>query len=151
MIVGIGTDIIDIKRIEKVLDMHAGRFIQRCFTDQEIMRFKQKMPKALSGSSDKSHKDNIQRKRAIETLAKRFAAKEACAKALGTGIAKGVYLKDIGVVNDEHGRPSMELFGGALERLQGIMPEGKTPYVHVSLSDEPPSAKALVIIEARDS
>lgn len=84
----------------------------------------------------------------IATYAKRFAAKEACAKALGTGFSQGVYMRDIGVINDEAGKPSLVLTGGALRRLQALTPEGKTPRLHLTLSDEPPMAKADVVIEA---
>ena len=132
MIIGIGSDLIDIRRIEKIMARYEERFIKRCFTDIE-------QAQAQSRRSAGAH---------INTYAKRFAAKEACAKALGVGIDQGVYLKDIGVVNAENGAPTLALSGGALARLNAIMPEGKTPVIHLTLTDEPPLAQAFVIIEA---
>ncbi|MCB1532196.1 MAG: holo-ACP synthase [Alphaproteobacteria bacterium] len=133
MIIGMGSDLIDIRRVEKVMAHFERRFIARCFTETE--------------------KAKAERRRAagthIDTYAKRFAAKEACSKALGTGFNQGVFMKDIGVVNLPSGAPTLELTGGALERLNSIVPRGKTPFIHLTLTDEPPLAKAFVIIEAR--
>lgn len=132
MIIGIGSDLIDIRRVEKVMARHEARFIRRCFTDIE-------RAKAERRREAGTH---------IATYAKRFAAKEACAKALGTGFSQGVFMKDIGVVNDPSGRPSLKLSGGALKKLQALIPAGSKPVIHLTLSDELPLAKALVIIEA---
>lgn len=134
MIIGFGIDMVDIGRIEKMLAEHGERFIERCFTQEE------------RAYAEKRHESG----RSVEAYAKRFAAKEACAKALGCGIDEGVYLKDIGVVNDENGAPSLVLTGGALVRLKSITPEGSHAKIHVSLTDEPPLAQAQVIIEALD-
>ena len=135
MIIGFGIDMVDIGRIEKMMAEHGERFMERCFTAHE--------------------RDLAEKRRAggkhIEAYAKRFAAKEACAKALGCGIDEGVYLKDIGVVNDENGAPSLALTGGALARLEGITPAGMKAKLHISLTDEPPMALAQVIIEALHS
>jgi len=132
MIIGIGNDLVDMRRIEKVMARRGARFAQRCFTEAE--------------------RDLAERRRAvgrhIDTYATRFAAKEACAKALGTGIAHGVFLRDIGVVNDEHGRPYLRLTGGARARLEALTPPGKAPALHLTFSDEPPLAQAFVMIEA---
>lgn len=133
MILGIGSDILDLQRFEKVFHKHEARFIGRCFTDEE-----QKKAERRRGAG--TH---------IATYAKRFAAKEACAKALGTGFAQGVFLKDIGVVNDQAGKPGLELSGGALARLKYITPQGFAPVLHLSLTDEPPIMQAFVIIEGR--
>lgn len=132
MIIGIGTDLIDITRIDKTLSRFGERFIDRCFTGIE-------QAKAERRRSGGTH---------VATYAKRFAAKEAMSKALGTGFNHGVYMKDIGVVNNEDGQPSIHLTGGALKRLNDITPPGKTAHVHLTLTDEPPLAKALVLIEA---
>lgn len=132
MILGIGSDILDLKRFEKVLKRHEARFIQRCFTAAE-------REKAERRRSAGTH---------TATYAKRFAAKEACSKALGTGFAEGVFLKDIGVVNDEAGKPGLVLTGGAQKRLLALVPEGFTPRLHLSLTDEPPMMMAFVVIEA---
>lgn len=132
MIIGTGSDMIDIRRIEKTLERFGMRFIKRCFTPAEIERA-----------------ENLRRSgKHINSYAKRFAAKEACAKALGTGIARGIYLHDIGVVNDELGKPSLVLTGGALARLQAMTPSGKQAALHLTLSDDPPFGQASVIIEA---
>lgn len=131
MILGLGSDIADIKRIEAMMLEHGARFLERCFTTEE---------------QDRVHAQRKDKQAA--TLAKRFAAKEACAKALGTGIAHGVYLRDIGVENTKDGAPILKLRGGAEKRLKNMTPEGYAPRLHLSLSDEPPLAKAIVIIEA---
>lgn len=133
MIIGTGSDLIDIRRVEKVMMRFEARFIARCFTDLE----REKAERRRAGGTH------------IATYAKRFAAKEACSKALGTGFSQGVFMKDIGVVNDPAGKPTLELTGGALERLQFLIPEGMSPSIHLTLTDEPPLAKAFVIIEAR--
>ena len=132
MIIGTGTDLIDIRRVEKTLERFGERFIRRCFTDTEIA-------KAERRRGGGTH---------IATYAKRFAAKEAMSKALGTGFNHGVYMKDIGVVNDDNGRPILHLTGGAAARLAAMVPAEHTPLIHLSLTDEPPLAKASVIIEA---
>ena len=132
MIIGIGSDILDARRLGKVLDRHGDRFTKRCFTEVE-------RAKAERRRGAGTH---------IDTYAKRFAAKEACSKALGTGFNHGVFMKDIGVVNDANGKPSMVLTGGALKRLQALTPAGKTAQIHVTLTDEPPMVQAYVIIEA---
>ena len=132
MILGIGSDLIDIRRVEKVLSRYGDRFIRRCFTEAEIA-------KAERRRGAGTH---------IATYAKRFAAKEACAKALGTGFSAGVYMRDIGVANDENGRPAIILTGGALGRLREMTPGGMSVNLHLTLTDEPPLAKAFVVIEA---
>lgn len=132
MIIGIGTDLIDIRRVEKVMGRFEQRFIERCFTPIE----REKAEKRRPGGTH------------IDTYAKRFAAKEAMSKALGTGFNQGVYMKDIGVVNLPSGAPTLELSGGALERLKALTPPGHEAATHLTLTDEPPLAKALVIIEA---
>ncbi len=129
MIIGLGSDLIDIRRIENSLERFGDRFTTRCFT--EIERAK----------SDR-------RKERAASYAKRFAAKEACAKALGTGIARGVYWKDMGVVNLPGGKPTMALTGGAAERLASMVPTGHKPAVHLTITDDFPLAQAFVIIEA---
>ncbi len=130
MIIGIGTDILDIRRLEKVLARHGERFINRCFTKDEIA-------KAERRRGAGTH---------IATYAKRFAAKEAVSKALGTGFAGGVFLKDIGVVNDRAGKPNIILTGGALARLN-VLAGGQHAHIHLTLTDEPPMVQAHVIIE----
>jgi len=129
MILGIGSDLVDIRRIEKVLARHGDRFLNRVFT--EIERSK------AEGRAAR-----------IETYAKRFAAKEACAKALGTGFRRGVFFRDMGVVNLPSGRPTMNLAGGALARLREITPASHEVRIDVSLTDEYPIAQAVVIISA---
>jgi len=129
MIVGIGSDLIDIRRVEKTLDRYGERFIGRVFT--EIERRKSEGRKLRAAS-----------------YAKRFAAKEACAKALGTGLHQGVYWRDMGVVNLRSGKPTMALTGGAAARLALILPAGTSPVIHVTITDEWPLAQAFVIIEA---
>ncbi|MFL5182890.1 MAG: holo-ACP synthase [Microvirga sp.] len=130
MILGVGSDLIDVRRIERTIERHGERFLDRIFTPLERAK--------AEG-----------RARRIETYAKRFAAKEACAKALGTGMRRGVFWRDMEVVNLPGGRPTMRLTGGALERLAAITPPGCEAIVHVSLTDDPPLAQAFVIIEAR--
>ncbi len=132
MIIGIGSDILDVRRFEKVIAKHEQRFIKRCFTQTE-----QKKAERRRGAG--THMD---------TYAKRFAAKEACSKALGTGFNQGVYMKDMGIVNEPSGKPTMELTGGALKRLQGMTPAGKRAVIHLTLTDEPPLVQAFVVIEA---
>lgn len=132
MIIGTGSDILDIRRLEKVFSRYETRFIARHFTVEERARAERRR---AAGTH-------------IATYAKRFAAKEAMSKALGTGFSQGVYLKDIGVVNDRAGKPSIILTGGALKRLASLTPAGKTAYIHLSLTDEPPYVQAHVIIEA---
>ena len=129
MIIGIGSDLIDIRRIEKTLERHGSRFAERVFTERE-------RAKAAS------------RKRQADTYAKRFAAKEACSKALGTGLSHGVFWRDMEVINLPSGKPTMHLTNGAEVRLQSMMPEGMKPVVHLSITDEYPMAQAFVIIEA---
>jgi holo-[acyl-carrier protein] synthase len=129
MILGLGSDISDVRRVAKVIERHGDRFLTRVFTDTERAR------------ADR-------RKNRVETYAKRFAAKEACAKALGTGIRKGVWWRDMGVVNMPSGRPTMKLTGGALKRLQAITPEGYEAQIDLTISDEGPMAVAFVIISA---
>ena len=132
MIIGIGSDLIDIRRVEKVMARYEARFIARCFTEVE-------KAKAERRRGAGTH---------IDTYAKRFAAKEACSKALGTGFSQGVFMRDMGVVNLPSGAPTLELTGGALKRLESMVPEGMRPVIHLTITDEPPLAKALVIIEA---
>lgn len=132
MIIGTGSDLIDIRRVEKVLARFGERFVNRCFTPVEIA-------KAERRRGGGTH---------VATYAKRFAAKEACSKALGTGFSQGVFMKDIGVVNDAAGRPTLVLTGGALDKLKALTPEGTSARIHLTLTDEPPLAKAFVIIEA---
>ena len=129
MIIGLGSDLIDIRRIEKSLERHGERFVTRVFTPIE------------QAKSDR-------RKNRAASYAKRFAAKEACCKALGTGISNGVFWRDMGVVNDKNGKPTMKLTNGAAKRLAEIMPSGYQPLVHVTITDDFPLAQAFVIIEA---
>jgi len=129
MIIGIGSDLVDIRRIQKVIDRHGDRFLSRIFTDVERTRAER-------------------RAKAAETYAKRFAAKEACSKALGTGIRRGVWWRDMGVVNLPGGRPTMQLSGGALKRLQALIPEGHEARIDVTITDEYPIAQAFVVISA---
>jgi holo-[acyl-carrier protein] synthase len=132
MIIGMGHDVVDIRRIEKILNRFGDRFIKRCFTELEI----KKAERRRAGGTH------------IATYAKRFAAKEACSKALGTGFSQGVYMKDIGIENDDLGRPMVVLQNGALKRLEVLIPEGLKPVIHVTLTDEPPLAMAQIVIEA---
>jgi holo-[acyl-carrier protein] synthase len=129
MILGIGNDIIDIRRIEKVIAKHGDRFLNRIFTDIERKRAERKA-------------------RSTETYAKRFAAKEACSKALGTGMRRGVWWRDMGVVNLPSGRPTMKLTGGAAERLAKMTPPGMEARIDLTITDEYPLAQAIVIISA---
>jgi holo-[acyl-carrier protein] synthase len=129
MILGLGSDLVDIRRIEKVLARHGDRFIQRIFTPVEVAKAERRATR-------------------IDTYAKRFAAKEACSKALGTGFRKGVFFRDMGVVNLPSGRPTMKLTGGALRRLNEITPQGYEARIDISLTDEYPLAQAIVIISA---
>jgi holo-[acyl-carrier protein] synthase len=129
MIIGIGSDIVDIRRVEKVIARHGERFLDRIFTDVERTRA-------------------ARRAKSIDTYAKRFAAKEACAKALGTGMRKGVWWRDMGVVNLPGGRPTLRLTGGALRRLQALTPPGHEARIDLSITDEYPLAQAFVIISA---
>jgi holo-[acyl-carrier protein] synthase len=129
MILGIGNDIIDIRRIERSLERHGERFLQRVFTDTERAKSDRRAARAAS-------------------YAKRFAAKEACAKALGTGLRRGVFWRDMGVVNLRSGRPTMQLTGGAAKRLAEITPPGTTADIHLTITDDYPLAQAFVIIES---
>jgi len=129
MIIGLGSDLIDIRRIEQTLERHGARFTERVFT--EIERAK----------SDG-------RKQRAASYAKRFAAKEACAKALGTGLNHGVFWRDMGVVNLPSGQPTMALTGGAAERLAAMLPPGHVGVVHLTITDDYPLAQAFVVIEA---
>jgi holo-[acyl-carrier protein] synthase len=129
MIIGIGSDLIDITRVEKVIERHGERFLSRIFTDIERARAERRANR-------------------IETYAKRFAAKEACSKALGTGIRQGVWWRDMGVVNLPGGRPTMRLTGGALARLEALTPSGCDARIDLTITDEYPLAQAYVIISA---
>ncbi|MDB5594577.1 MAG: acpS [Hyphomicrobiales bacterium] len=130
MILGMGTDLCDISRVEQTLEKFGPRFLARCFTPIEQARSEAKAQRAAS-------------------YAKRFAAKEACAKALGTGMSEGVFWRDMGVVNLPSGRPTMVLTGGAAAKLAELTPEGHEALIHLTITDEFPSAMAHVIIEAR--
>jgi holo-[acyl-carrier protein] synthase len=127
MILGLGNDIIDIRRIEKTIARFGDRFLGRVFTDTERQKSDGRVTRAAS-------------------YAKRFAAKEACAKALGTGFRRGVYWRDMGVVNLRSGRPTMVLTGGAAAQLQRITPQGMEARVDVTLTDDFPQAQAIVVI-----
>lgn len=129
MILGIGNDIIDIRRIEKTLASFGDRFRNRIFTPVEIAKAERRRLKA-------------------DTYAKRFAAKEACSKALGTGFRKGVFWRDMGVVNLPSGKPTMQLTGGALKRLEELTPPGMEPQIDLTITDDGPMAQAIVIISA---
>lgn len=129
MIVGIGSDLIDIRRIERTLDRFGERFLTRIFTEAERERSERRRHRAAS-------------------YARRFAAKEACSKALGTGLRDGVFFRDLGVVNLASGRPTMQLTGGAARRLAALIPPGLEARIDVTLTDEPPLAEAVVIISA---
>ncbi len=129
MIIGIGSDLIDIRRIERSLERYGERFIQRLYTEVERARSERRAARAAS-------------------YAKRFAAKEACAKALGTGMSQGVFWRDMGVVNQPGGKPTMRLTNGAALRLEALMPPGHRPVIHVTITDDFPLAQAFVVIEA---
>jgi holo-[acyl-carrier protein] synthase len=129
VIIGVGSDLADIRRIEAALERFGERFTRRVFTQVERDRSERKPDRAAS-------------------YAKRFAAKEACSKALGTGLKRGVYLADMGVVNARSGKPTMALTGGAATRLAALIPPGMDGFIHVSLTDDHPYAQAFVIIEA---
>ncbi len=129
MILGLGSDLIDIRRIDHAIKRYGDRFLDRIFTAKERERCDRRVNRA-------------------EGYARRFAAKEAMSKALGTGFRRGVFWRDLGVVNLPGGRPSMVLTGGALERLGAMTPAGMTARIDVSLTDEPPLAQAIVIISA---
>lgn len=129
MIVGIGNDVIDIRRIEETLTRFGDRFIARIFTDVEIRKSEKRAQRAAS-------------------YAKRFAAKEACSKALGTGFRKGVFWKDMGVVNEPSGKPTMVLTGGARDQLHSLVPPGHRARIHLTITDDFPYAHAVVMIEA---
>ncbi len=130
MIIGIGSDLIDIRRIERTLERHGDRFVKRIFTEVEQAKSDRRRNRAAS-------------------YAKRFAAKEACAKALGTGLNQGVFWRDMGVVNLPGGKPAMALTGGARERLEKITPPGHEADIHLTITDEFPLAQAIVIIYAK--
>lgn len=128
MIIGLGSDLMDIRRIERSLDKFGDRFVQRVFTDIEQAKSEKRRMRAAS-------------------YAKRFAAKEAGAKALGTGIARGVSWKEIGVVNLPSGKPSLEFKGRALELLEAMTPDGMKANTHITITDDHPYAQAFVVIE----
>src|SRR5579871_3560360 len=129
MILGIGSDITDVRRIAKVIERHGDRFLDRVFTATERAKAEQ-------------------RRNRVETYAKRFAAKEACAKALGTGLRDGVWWRDIGVVNLPSGRPTLQLTGGAKRRLDAMTPAGYEARIDLTITDEGPMAHAFVVISA---
>ena len=129
MIIGIGSDLIDIRRIEKTLERFPERFENRIFTDIERTKSDQRANRAAS-------------------YAKRFAAKEACSKALGTGFRNGVFWRDLGVVNLKSGKPTMALTGGAKEQLETLIPKGMAPQIDLTITDDFPLAQAVVIISA---
>ena len=129
MILGIGSDISDVRRIAKVIERHGDRFIDRIFTPHERARAER-------------------RRNRVETYAKRFAAKEACAKALGTGFRRGVFWRDMGVINLPGGKPTMALTGGARKRLDALTPKGYAAQIDLSITDEGPMSMAFVVISA---
>lgn len=131
MIVGLGSDLCNIERIQNSLDRFGARFEQRVFTEVELAKAARR-PFTKAG-----------------TLAKRFAAKEAFSKAVGTGFKAGVFMKDIGVVNQRSGAPTLALTGGAKARLDAMIPDGHVAHIHVTLTDDHPWAQAFVVIEAR--
>jgi holo-[acyl-carrier protein] synthase len=130
MILGLGSDLIDIRRVERTIERYGERFLARIFTDLERRKSDRRANRAAS-------------------YAKRYAAKEACAKALGTGFRAGIFWRDLGVVNLPSGRPTMVLTGGALERLRAMTPPGMEARIDLTITDEPPMAQALVIITAQ--
>jgi holo-[acyl-carrier protein] synthase len=129
MIIGLGSDLIDIRRIEATLERFGARFIERIYTPLERQKCEGRFNRAAS-------------------YARRYAAKEACAKALGTGFRRGVFWRDMGVVNLPGGRPTLQLTGGALERLNKLLPAGMAAQIDLTITDEPPLAQAMVIISA---
>ena len=129
MIIGIGSDLIDIRRVEKSIERFGARFTERCFTPIE-------------------RRKSDARKNRAASYAKRFAAKEACSKALGTGLAQGVFWRDMGVVNLPSGKPTMQLTGGAAARLATMVPDGHQAVIHLTITDDFPLAQAFVILEA---
>ena len=129
MIIGLGSDIVDIRRIEKTLERFGDRFVRRIYTVTEEKKSDRRANRAAS-------------------YARRFAAKEACSKALGTGFRRGVYWRDLGVVNLPSGKPSMKLTGGALKRLEELTPEGMSAQIDLSITDDDPLAQAIVLISA---
>jgi holo-[acyl-carrier protein] synthase len=129
MILGIGNDLIDIRRIDKTIQKHGERFLNRIYTDIERAKSDRRAARAAS-------------------YAKRFAAKEACAKALGTGLNQGVYWRDMGVINLPGGKPTLRLTGGALKRLEKITPAGHRAQIDLTITDDFPLAQAIVIISA---
>ena len=131
MILGVGNDICDIRRLEKVLERHGERFLDRVFTPVERAKAEKRTEKLRAG-----------------TYAKRFAAKEAASKALGTGFAQGVFMRDLGVVNLRSGKPTLQLTGGAAARLAALTPPGHAAQVDLTMTDEYPYASAIVIISA---
>src|SRR6188474_3404784 len=122
MIIGIGSDLIDIRRVERTLERFGPRFTDRVFTDVEKSRSDRRAARAAS-------------------YAKRYAAKEACSKALGTGFSRGVFWRDLGVVNEPSGKPTMVLTGGAGERLAALVPKGHKPHIHLTITDDFPYAQ----------
>jgi holo-[acyl-carrier protein] synthase len=133
MILGLGSDLIDIRRIEKTLDRFGERFIDRVFTAEERAKAERRAGTAQGRAS---------------TYAKRYAAKEACAKALGTGFRAGVFWRDLGVVNLPSGQPTLHLTGGAALRLAQLLPPGMTAQINLTMTDEYPMAEAVVVISA---
>jgi len=129
MILGLGNDLVDIRRVERIIEKYGERFLERIFTPIERQRSERRAARAAS-------------------YAKRFAAKEACSKALGTGFAQGVYWRDIGVVNLPSGRPTLELSGRAREHFEAMAPAGMTPRIDLTITDDFPLAQAIVIISA---
>lgn len=129
MILGIGSDLVDIQRIGRTLERHGERFIQRIYTQEEQSKA-------------------ARRQDPVATYAKRFAAKEACSKALGTGIRRGVFFRDMGVVNLPSGQPTLVLSGGAKEQLARLLPAGHRAVIHLTITDDYPLAQAFVVIEA---
>ncbi len=132
MILGLGSDVVDIRRIQEVLDRHGERFLARIFTEEERRKAERRTEKIR-----------------VATYAKRFAAKEAASKALGTGFRAGVFWRDLGVVNLRSGQPTMAMTGGAAARLARITPAGMVADVALTMTDEFPYAQAMVIISAR--
>ena len=129
MIIGIGSDLVDIRRIDATIERYGARFLDRIFTDTERTKSDRRAQRSAS-------------------YAKRFAAKEACAKALGTGLRKGVFWRDMGVVNLPGGKPTLALTGGALARLEALTPPGHTAQIDLSITDDYPLAQAIVVISA---